>query len=277
MKIDTNLAWQRVSRSVSANLALALPLAGVFSLLPALAVLFFVPQPLMEGDIKMNEVVAAMRHYVDTYRPWLPLIFGAQLAQFALQAAGSLALVALFADRALPTVGDAISIALRRVLPYLAAEFLFTTLIAAIALTLLGAAAASDSLPLLIITGLGLAVVVCYVVLRLLLLAPVMVIERQTNPARALTRSWQLTRGQVGPMLLVAALMTLLQAVVAQACGLVAGALVALVADAAAGRMANMAVIVVVASGFAIYMAAFVAEFHRQLTAPERHSASPFA
>ena len=117
MTFDSNLAWKQASASIGANREVLLALAGVFFVLPSLAFALFFQQPQPVAGQSQAKMMAMMQNY---YLTALPFIIPMALVQ----AAGTLAMLALFTDRSRPTVGEAIRQGAAGVLPYIAAQLL---------------------------------------------------------------------------------------------------------------------------------------------------------
>jgi membrane-anchored glycerophosphoryl diester phosphodiesterase (GDPDase) len=82
------------------------------------------------------------------------------------------------------------------VLSYIAAQLLQVALIVFVAVLLTAIGALTGLQALAVLGGIVAFVVTCYIVVKLSLVAPVIAIEGERNPVRALRRSWTLTRGQ---------------------------------------------------------------------------------
>ncbi|NJM62597.1 MAG: hypothetical protein HC849_24195 [Oscillatoriales cyanobacterium RU_3_3] len=123
--------------------------------------------------------------------PLWPLVAAGTLLQFI----GSLSLLALLTDRSRPTVREALMIGLSGLLPYLAALLLNAFgagLLAGLPFAVLAAlgspAAAAAGLLVMVI-------ILLYVMVKFILIAPVIAIEGTRNPITAMQRSWRLTKG----------------------------------------------------------------------------------
>ncbi|WP_239805121.1 glycerophosphoryl diester phosphodiesterase membrane domain-containing protein [Croceicoccus hydrothermalis] len=204
-KLDIGRAWSRAAAMIAANRQLLLIVAGVFFLLPQLIVNFVLPSPQegLEGD-------AATQAMLDLFAGWWPVL----LASLLIQSMGVLAVIALLADPARPTVGDAMKQALRYLPSYIAAQLVLFSGIGVIMLLVLvpvataGAAAGSASSAGAFGTLIALAIAL-YLFVRAVLTAPVMVAQRVRNPFDALLRAWRLTRGNATRLLFFLALLTL--------------------------------------------------------------------
>ncbi|HWU03988.1 MAG TPA: hypothetical protein VN222_14710 [Novosphingobium sp.] len=267
MKLDSNLAWRQTSAAISANLDVLLPLAGVFFLLPRLALALFMPEPELQQNMQPAEIAAALRAY---YTQILPVAIPMML----LQAAGTLAMITLFTDRSRPTVGHAIRTGFRCMLPYVAAEILF-----AMAAGIIGGAVLSVGAllgPAVVLAGAAVLGGLAYGFVRLALVAPVIVTEGIGDPIRATVRSWRLTRGNGLRILVFLGLMTLVLLVLTGALVSVGGAVAAMAMGAEPARMISDTIASLLTAVYGAYVAAAIAAFHRQLAGPGDSYASRF-
>ena len=259
MKLDINLAWQQASAAVAANREVLAGLAGVFILLPRIAFeLFAAPAPQARAGMDFDAMAQALQAYYASVGPWL-------LAVTLVETTGTLALLTLFSDRARPTVGQAIRRGALCVIPYLAAQLLFVLGLGLVASTALGLAAMSGSKQL---TGVVLGTILfwaIYAEVRLVVLAPAIVVDRARGPLAAIGRSWRLSRGNAGRIFGLLLLFLVLMLVAMMAVSGVVGSLGALVGGSNAARLAVAVVVSLVSSGFTVYLVAVIAAIHRQL------------
>jgi ABC-type multidrug transport system fused ATPase/permease subunit len=261
MKFDSNLAWQNASAAIAANREAVFALAGVFFLLPSLATALLFPPPEPVAGMDGKAALAAMSGYYTSILPFLvPMVL--------FQAAGTLALLTMLTDRTRPTVGEAIGIGLRAVVPYVLAQ-----LILGIAAGVIGgiilAIGAATGLPVL--TAIGAAVVIAlfiYAAIKTSLVAPVVAVEGERNPVAALKRSWLLTKGNSVRLavfyLLVLAAFLIITMVLTAVLGIVAAA----IGGSQAAEMTGAVVSSVLNAVMALYFVAIVAAGHRQLAGP---------
>lgn len=200
--LDLGAVWERGVALLKDNAQLIAILAGVFVLLPNAALQFTLPA---DADVEgpMNALLDPASS--DAIREKAATTLGEMLSTFLTFAGvcilvahiGYAGIVALIGG-ARPTVGQALSQAARVVLPlFLAIIIAFLALyivlaIVQLVLMPLGPAAA---------TFLGAIVgflAMFYLTARLYLTLPVMVIEWQLNPIKALLRSWKLTSTNTG-------------------------------------------------------------------------------
>lgn len=148
---------------------LLIALAGVFVLLPQLAVLLWVPQPPpLSSDIELAALLEGLRAWWSANA--VPLI-----AAMALGLVGQAAIAALLLDARRPTVGETIGIG-------------FATLPWLFMASALGNLIVVGGLFAFVIPGL-------YIAGRAFPLAVVMTVEKWRNPVAGLVRTLRLTRG----------------------------------------------------------------------------------
>ena len=287
MKLDINLVWQQASTAVAANREVLLALAGVFILLPRLAFeLFAPPAPETHAALDINAMAQVMQAYYASVAPWL-------LAVALVETTGTLALLTLFTDRTRPTVGLAIRRGAAAVLPYLVAQILFVLGLAVVGGAVLGLAGISGSKQFagVVLGGQGyLAAFIrditqrkllerkfrylvlgtvlfwaTYAGLRLVVLAPVIVVDRARGPLAAIGRAWRLTRGNAGRIFALLLLFVVVMVVAMMAVSGVIGSLGALVAGANTAHIAVAVAASVLSSTFTVYLVAVLAAIHRQL------------
>jgi len=261
MKLDSNAAWKAAMAAISANREVLAAIAGVFFLLPSLAVSLFVPQPEPPAGMDQQQAFAML---TDFYVSALPYI----VPMLILQAVGTLAILTLCTDRTRPTVGEAIRQGFAGFLPYLATTLMLGFGLGIAGGLLLGIAAATRSG---VVIGLVIAVVIVaaiYLSLRFALVTPAIAVERLRNPVAAMQRSWALTEGNAGRILLFLFLIFLVFLVVTAVVSAVSGAAVALVAGAEAVKIASALLSVVLGAGFTVAITAVLGAIHGQLAGP---------
>ncbi|MEO6718393.1 MAG: glycerophosphoryl diester phosphodiesterase membrane domain-containing protein [Novosphingobium sp.] len=269
MKFDSNRAWREASAAVSANREVLLAVAGVFFLLPGLASVLFLSD--FQADMMANfgNPAAAQRMMKGMTGP----VVGFGLVSFVLQSIGYLAMLALLTDRTRPTVREAIGTAIKTLPSVIGAAllFFFGYMMAIVVVTLLAGTLRS-------VAGLGAVAAVLFVLLigavfysavKLSLVLPVIVIEKIHNPAAALARSWQLTRGNSLRLLAFYLLLALAYLVIIIVIGIVSMALTALLAGQGKVSMLIGGVISgVVGAAASALLTAILAAIHRQLAGP---------
>ncbi|MCB2080289.1 MAG: glycerophosphoryl diester phosphodiesterase membrane domain-containing protein [Novosphingobium sp.] len=261
MKFDSNLAWKEASASIAANRDVLLALAGVFFLLPSLALGLLFPQPEPTAGMDQQAMMAQMSEYYLQIAPFaIPMTL--------IQAAGTLAMLTLFTDRRRPTVGEAIKAGIAGIVPYFLAQILLGLGIGLVGGTLIAVGAVTGS-P--VVTGLMIAIVgvlAIYLFIKTSLSAPVIAVEGERNPVAALKRSFALTKGnsvRLGVFYLLVGIAFLI--VMMLAMGLV-GIVVALIAGAEGALIANTIVSAAIGAVMTLYFVGIIAAVHRQLAGP---------
>ena len=204
MQFDMNRTWSQAIGLVQANFQLLAIIAGVFMLLPA--VVFYSAMPEAFTMFKFTADPKAMDAEMATLLPKL-LTYG--LIAFAFQMVGYLTMIALIGGGR-PTVGESILRGIKAVPTVIGATilcfiaYMLLALALGLVIGLLAAAAiglAGSSTGGVVVIGavsvllyLFLIVVVAYFGARLSPLLPVIVLEPQYNPVKALARAWRLTK-----------------------------------------------------------------------------------
>jgi len=186
-KLDFNRAWAETMRLWSANRELLIAIAGVFLLLPGLAFGLLVPQPETPPAETMEALVEALAAFYRANAPWL---IGVSL----FSSFGTLTLLVLLLDTGRPRVADALSAAVRLLIPYVLAALVS------------GLAIFVGSL-FFVIPGI-------YLFIRLLLAGPAIAAENLNSPIAALGRAWQLSRGNVLRILMFVGIIGVIGAVI---------------------------------------------------------------
>ena len=250
MKFDLDTAWKDTTGLLSRNRSLLAVIAGVFFFLPYAALAIALPGM---GDLEaaqasgnLDAMMGAINDLYASYW-WVYLILA------IVQGIGLLAMLALVRRRANPTVGQALSTGVKSVPTYIAAQLLQTALFAIVAGLLIGVGAVTGLPALAVLGGVIAFVVVCYIVTKLSLAAPVIAIDGELNPIRALQRSWALTRGNSIRLfffyLLLLAAFVVLSIVISLVLGLafaIAGEQAALLGEAVISGLLNAIMIVVI-------------------------------
>jgi hypothetical protein len=168
MKLDFTAAWNDAIALLKAHKDMVLPIAGVFILLPTILLGYFVPQPEIAEGLDEKATLAIMMQFYSDIAPWLMLTT-------ILTIIGNLAIYSLVLNDRKPTVGEALRLALGFFLPMLIAN-----LLSGISMIL--------GFILLIVPGI-------YLAIKFSLVGPALVSENIKSPVAALSRSWQLTKG----------------------------------------------------------------------------------
>lgn len=261
MKFDSNLAWKEASAAIAANREVVIALAGVFFLLPSLAMALLFPAPQPTAGMDSKEAAAVIADYYTSILPYLlPLIL--------FQAAGTLALLTLLTDRSRPTVGEAIGSGVRGIVPYVLAQILLGVGVGLVGGTVLAVGTATGLAALTVVGLAAVGLLVIYAGIKTSLVAPVVAVEGERNPVAALRRSWLLTKGNSLRIAVFYLLVGVAFLVVTSVIAAMAGIVVALIGGAHAGEVAGAVVSSALNAVMALYFVAIVAATHRQLAGP---------
>ncbi|HEX4847668.1 MAG TPA: hypothetical protein VFV30_05955, partial [Novosphingobium sp.] len=241
-------------------------LAGVFLVLPSFAVGILAPPPEPPAGADGDKLMAILSTYYSSAWPWL-------LGMAVCQVIGTLAMLALYTDRTRPTVAEALQLALRGALPVILAQILAGMAFAGVALALISLAAmtGSQAAATLMVTLSLIALI--YVIVRISLVAPVVMVDGERNPIAALKRSWALTRGNAGRLLLFYALLLIGFGIVILLVGGLADLLLRLALGMELGTALGTLVSAALQAVMAIFFMAVYAATHRQLARPEAPTA----
>lgn len=261
MKFNLDTAWKDTTGLLTRNLGLLAVIAGVFFFLPYALLTVVLPQ--MEtleqaqatGDV--DAMMAAVRAlYADYW--WVFLVMG------IVQGIGLLAMLALLRRRANPTVAEALSAGTRAVPSYIGVQIVQALAIGVIAVVLVGAFSLGGAA--LGTLGALLALVICsYVLVKFSLAAPVVAIDGELNPLRALSRSWALTKGNSLRLFLFFLLLIVAFTVVSALVSMVVSLVFALGGEQAA-LLGGAVVSGLVNAGLVTLMVCVMAAAHAQLT-----------
>lgn len=260
MGFDSDRAWREAVTLVSANRDLLWALAGVFFILPNFAFSIVFPQPEPKPGMTPEQLFAMLGEYYAAVWPWL-------LAMIVIQLLGTLTVLTLFADRTRPTVAEAIRIGAGGIVTLLLAQLLAGLGMMAIALTIILLAALTGVQAMALIAVTLTVAALFYITVRTILLSPIVGVDGERNPVAALRRSWALTRGIAGRMMLFFALIGLALLVVIGLIMVVLGTLLALLLDVQTAEFFATLVFSFLVGGITIYMIAIIAAIHRQLSA----------
>lgn len=269
MKFDSMRAWNDGVAMLKANRDMLAPLAGVFILLPGLALLHFFPGPEPKSGADWETIAAAMRGYFA--ENWLPILLAAIVTSI-----GSLSIVALLIQRDRPTVSGAISHGLRALPVLIAAQILFGAVVVLGGGLIVGLAGATGVMPLAMLAVLLVCGFAAYAFIRLILLSPVVVSLPGVSPVGALRRAAMLTRGSFWNLLAFFLLVTVAAMIVT---GLVDGgfrALFALVLEGEAAGFADSVVTSVTQTAASVLNIALVCSAYRQLSGDLERTTAAF-
>ncbi len=279
MEFEMNRTWSQAMVLVKSNFQLLAVIAGIFMLLPSLLFYFSVPDVFNFAAVEGNPDAAARR-----FEAMAPSFLGYGLIALVLQSVGYMAMIALMGDER-PTVSESIGRAFRALPTVIGAMILFALayfvffILFSIVMGLIGAAvmavtgAAQGGGGIFAMVGLlyiALFVGVLYIFGRFSVTLPAIVLDREFNPAKALGRSWRLTRQRAWAILGFFALLFVVYIVLAMLMMMVMGAL-----GIAAGAVMGTGSLVTVSllSGVlgmvaAMLLSAILVSMHGQLAGP---------
>jgi hypothetical protein len=260
IKLDSNAAWKEASAIVSANREVLFTLAGVFFLLPSLALAVIAGEPEVVPGMSREQMMAAMSEFYA--EAWWIILLSA-----VLQIVGLMTILTLMRDRSRPTVGQAIAAGLSATPSYLAAQLLVVVGLSVAGGILAGVAGAVSS-ALGVVVLLLVMVALIYAVFRLLLVAPVIAVEGVRNPFTAMTRSWRLTKGNFWRIFAFLLLIIVLFVVVAMIVMMLVGLILALATSGETQRILAAVFSSALGAVGVVYFAGVIAAIHRQLSAP---------
>jgi hypothetical protein len=267
MKFDSSRAWKEATAAISANREVVYALAGVFFLLPGLAIALLFPSPEPTAGMDNEAAMAMVSEYYGTIMPFvIPMVL--------FQAAGTLAMLTLLTDRTGPTVGQAIRMGVRSILPYFLAQIVLGLGVGLVGGLVLAIGMATGVPALTAIGGIIVFMVVVYAMVKASLVAPVIAVEGERNPIAALKRSWRLVSGNTARIAVFYLLVLAVFLVVMLVATSVVGIVVALLAGAEAVELAGAVVSSTVNAVLALYFVAIIAATHRQLAGPSASSIS---
>ena len=268
-RFDSNRAWQDASGAVKANRDALIALAGVFIALPSFALAVLLPQPEPQPGADLD---AAMELAAVYFREnWLALV-----ALGLLSTIGTMAILTLFGHASRPTVGEAIRKGLAAtpitILAQMIVGFVMTGLVLApVTLLSLGGSKAMGAVGLLI----GIAIAGWFWT-RTSLTTPIIAVEGTRNPLAAVQRSFILTKGNAGRLLLFLFLLVLAFLIAGELLQIGLAMLVQLVAGPQAGTLTGALMASMVQAAMAVYLASAMAASHRQLAAAHSPGLHPF-
>jgi hypothetical protein len=258
LRFDSNRAWTQATAAIRANREVVFALAGVFFLLPSLALALLFPQPEPAAGADEAAMMAQAAAY---YSKALPVA----LPMAVLQAAGTLGLLTLLTDRARPTVGQAIRAGFGALLPYIASQVILGMALGMLFLIGGGVLGAARVPALTLIGGIAMAAILAVIVTRFALTAPVVAIDKWRNPLAALRRAWQLTAGNTGRVLVFFALILLAFAIVMMVVTGLSGIVLALLLPAKFAALAAAVISSTLGAGMVLVLVACLAATHAQL------------
>lgn len=274
MMFESNRAWQEAVSAVSANRDVLMPVAGVFFLLPAVIAAFFLGDVQTQMLSQLGNPEALNKVMEGKFGLFMAIGLFSGLAQFV----GAIAMLMLLTDRGRPTVGQAIGAAFSALptmigvmvliwLGMVAAVLVMGVLSAALAMAL-PAGLATFLIAVLLMGG------VFYLLVKLSLVTPVVAIEGVRNPITALSRSWNLTKGNSLRIFGFYVLLFLAYMVISMLIMMVIGGLLALAGTGTVVTFLSSVVSGAVGAVVAMVFTAVVAAIHRQLAGPSTEAIS---
>ncbi len=258
-RFDSNRAWQEASGAVNANRDALIALAGVFIALPSFALAVLLPQPEPQPDADMDAVMELAALYFQ--ENWLPL-----LALGLLSTIGSMAMLTLFGHASRPTVGDAIRKGLAATPIAILAQMIVGLVMTGLILAPIGLAATGSKAIGAIGLILGIALGSWFWI-RTCLTTPIIAAESLRNPLAAVQRSFLLTKGNAGRVLLFLFLLVLAFVIAGEVLQLAVSLLVQLAAGPQAGTITGALIASMVQAAMAVYLSAALVASYRQLGA----------
>lgn len=246
-------------------------IVGLFFFLPYLAIALLAPDantattgiaPGASPDDAMRDMLDQMSAVYAENWPYL-------LAVTVMQFIGSLSLLALLGNEDSPTVGEALRRGLGAAPSYFMAQLLSAVFVAFVIGVPLGLVAfLAPGLAVAVAVFVLLALVI-YFVVKFALIAPVIAIDRERNPIRALRRSWRLTKGNSLRIAIFMVLLFVTMAIVTGLFSVVMGLVFALF-DKGIANIGNALVASLVNALIAVVFLVVLAAIHRQLSGPTR-------
>lgn len=273
VKLNMGKAWSDATGLFGANRDTIFAVAGLFFFLPYLALAIFAPEavnptpvdapPGTDPDVVMQ---AAMDAFTQQYADNWPYFLIVTIVQFI----GTLSLLALLTDRGRPTVGEALQQGVRSVLPYIAAQLLIVLAIALIIAVPVGILSAISP-PVAGLVGFLMVIVAIYIFVKFALVSPVIAIEGELNPIKAMRRSWGLTKGNSLRLFGFMALLVIAIGVVSLLVTLVLGTVFAAF-NASIAAIGNGVVSAIINAVIAVLFLCVLAAVHRQLAGPSNEA-----
>jgi len=275
MKFEMNQAWQQGMNLVAANWQLLLVLAGIFLFLPSVALTVMMPD-IFGGVAGMTEPEEVNAWMLANWRPFAGAIALATFFSFV----GYMAMVALMGAHR-PTVGEALKISLFS-LPSMIAAFLIFVVgyaifvgISSIIIGLIAAGLAAAGLGEGGAVGIVFVLMIPYFIAQLYLMSrlsmtlPALVIEQRRNPFSALARSWSVTAGNGFRLFVFYALLTIAYFVILMVVSVFAAGILGLAAASSTATMGSAIVSGLLGAGFSMIFSGVVVAIHRQLCGPD--------
>ncbi len=269
MTFDMGAAWSEGLARVGANLSLLAVLGGVFFFVPAVIMYIAMPE-LMDMMMMPGGDPEAMTRMLEASLPRLTAIYTlVMIASFI----GYTAMIALIGDRGRLSVGEAIGVGFKALLPLIGVlligvvAYVLFALIVGLLLGLVvgGLAAISQGLAygVAVLVGIALFIGIMLVLTRVSMTMAVIALERVVNPITALRRSWAMTGPVQWRLLGFYVLFFAAYMVLALVLFMVLGLILAAVGSPAAFGFLNG----LIGAAAAIVISGLVVGIYRQLTA----------
>lgn len=267
MKFDMGRAWSDAVAMLMSNKDLVLIMGAVFLFLPSLMLAVIAPGTELEQAAQNPDAMqAALAAYVSENWP-IMLVYG--LASTI----GTLAILALLGRSQRPTVGEAIGIGAKTVLPYLAASLILGFIIG-IAAVLVGVVAATAGAAVGVILGFVVVILAILLMVRMILIAPVMAIEEKLNPIAAIKRSWSLVKGNTRYVFAFMVLLIIALLVVSMVLGIIFSLISAMAGSGEVALWIDGILSSLMGAVFSLLFLAIYAAIHRQLAGPSTETIS---
>ena len=270
MKFDMSRAWNEAMAILRANGGLMAVIAGLFVFLPNLAMTMLAPAtmsgPPMEGDETPEQMLEIMGGFYGEVGPWM-------LALSIIGLIGSLAMYALVTT-ARPTVGEALKTGLLAFIPAILAQILMGVAVGVVGAVLIGLPFVIGLPALAVLTIPIFAVLLIYIIVKLTLTSPVIVIEGVRNPIAALQRSWRLTKGHSLRLFGFYFILLICIFVVMAVFAMFSSLFIALLGEGTAGLLVAGILNGVISAAFAVLGVGILSAVHRQLAGPTPQTVS---
>ncbi|WP_137680972.1 hypothetical protein [Aurantiacibacter suaedae] len=274
MKFDMGAAWNEAVAMMAANREVLAIVAGIFFFLPSLLVALVGPD--------LNAIMASPMttpDEVEQLSEQIMVAYGESWWIFALatlaQMVGYISLLALLRDKGRPTVGEAIAMGAKGLLPAIAAYLIVTLGISVLFVAIVALLSATGIEALIALGALIAIVVTIYAMIKFSLAAPVIAIEKVANPIAVLKRSWTLTKGNSFRILLFFILIFIVYMVISMVAGLVMAGLITAIGGEA-GKLVQGVVGGLLGMAATVVVVAVLAATHRQLSGASVSASATF-
>ncbi len=263
MTFDLDTAWRDARRYLTENAGLLAIMGGIFVFLPYAAVMVLMPlaadMPQIPEGANFNVTMEALNTFYGEVW-WMLLLVS------IIVTVGQLAMLALLGRKPHPTVGEAIGIGAKAILPAWLAFLLQTLAINFIVLAIILVATALGSPPFLFVATVLALVLAIYLFIRLSLVLPIAAVEGNLNPVQMLTNSWKRTKGHGLRLMSFFLLVGIAAIIVAMVFTMVAGLILSLFGASVAeaiGVILSAAVMAALIVLFTAVLAAAYAQLRR--------------